>query len=295
MEFNNCILGSSVVPSQPNDEILAFQRKKHTELINQLKGQLEDLECYEYESGEGQVPSSILLERQKVVMEQLKARLNFNMDNIDKLTEEELKAEVDEAVGQLVTPLRMKSHLITQLKTQIEDLEMFIEFLQGEASTLVPVECTGCGTCSKHTSPSKSGGAHKARRPRSFRKRTKSEQEKIRQETESILEKAMAVLQLTTLAQFGCGGEQAFYKNSLKNTPKGNHYGDLRAKLEVAVDHILDACSRVECLTDTDCTSRTGSATQGKFSYEKYNSSILLVKKEPSLIKIEYHIFETVF
>ena len=58
---------------------------------------------------------------------------------------------------------------------------------------------------------------------------------------QSILEKAMAVLQLTTLAQFGCGGEQAFYKNSLKNTPKGNHYGDLRAKLEVAVDHILDA------------------------------------------------------
>ena len=268
METKYCISGSSVVPTQPNDEILAFQRKKHTELINQLKGQLEDLECYEYESGEGSVPSSILLERQKVVMEQLKARLNFNMDNIDKLTEEELKAEVDEAVGQLVTPLRMKSHLITQLKTQIEDLEMFIEFLQGEASTLVPVECTGCGTCSKHTSPSKSGGSHKSKRPRSFRKRTKSEQEQIRQQTESILEKAMAVLQLTTLAQFGCGGEQAFYKNSLKNTPKGNHYGDLRAKLEVAVDHILEACSRVECLTDTDCTSRTGSATQGKF-YEK--------------------------
>ena len=260
------IISVSSVPNQPNDEILAVQRKKHTELINQLKGQLEDLECYEYESGEGSVPSSILLERQKVVMEQLKARLNFNMDNIDKLTEEELKAEVDEAVGQLVTPLRMKSHLINQLKTQIEDLEMFIEFLQGEASTLVPVECTGCGTCTKHTSPSKGGGAGvkgSQRRPKSFRKRTKSEHEQIRKQTESILEKAMAVLQLTTLAQFGCGGEQAFYKNSLKNTPKGNHYGDLRAKLEVAVDHILDACSRIECLTDTDCTSRTGSATQG--------------------------------
>ena len=220
--------GSSV-PTQPNDEILACQRKKHTELINQLKGQLQDLECYEYESGEGSVPSSILLERQKVVMEQLKARLNFNMDNIDKLTEEELKAEVDEAVGQLVTPLRMKSHLISQLQTQIEDLEMFIEFLQGEASTLVPVECTGCGTCSKHTSPSKGGVTGvkgSQRRPKSFRKRTKSEHEQIRRQTESILEKAMAVLQLTTLAQFGCGGEQAFYKNSLKNTPKGNHYGD---------------------------------------------------------------------
>lgn len=62
------------------------------------------------------------------------------MDNIGKLTEDELKKEVDEAVGNLVTPLKMKSHLITQLKTQIEDLEMFIEFLQGEASTISPGE-----------------------------------------------------------------------------------------------------------------------------------------------------------
>ena len=54
--------------------------------------------------------------------------------------EEELKKEVDEAVGNLVTPLKMKSHLITQLKTQIEDLEMFIDFLQGEASTISPGE-----------------------------------------------------------------------------------------------------------------------------------------------------------
>ena len=93
-------LGStSTVPTQPNDELLASQRKKHAELINQLKEQLEDLEGYVYESGEGTVPSNVLLERQKVVMEQLKARLNFNMDNIDKLTEDELKAEVDEAVG----------------------------------------------------------------------------------------------------------------------------------------------------------------------------------------------------
>lgn len=30
---------------------------------------------------------------------------------------------------------------------------------------------------------------------------------------------------------------------------------DLRARLELAVDHILEACSRVECLTDTDCTT----------------------------------------
>ena len=55
-------------------QALISQRKKHTDLIHQLKGQLEELEGYAYESGEGDMPSSVLLERQRVVMEQLKAR-----------------------------------------------------------------------------------------------------------------------------------------------------------------------------------------------------------------------------
>ena len=55
-------------------QALISQRKKHTELINQLKCQLEELEGYAYESGEGDMPSSVLMERQRVVMEQLKAR-----------------------------------------------------------------------------------------------------------------------------------------------------------------------------------------------------------------------------
>jgi chaperonin cofactor prefoldin len=67
------------------------------------------------------------------------------VDNIDKLSEDELKAQVDCAVGQIVNPLKMKSQLVEQLQTQITDLEMFIDFLQGEASTMVPAECNGCG------------------------------------------------------------------------------------------------------------------------------------------------------
>ncbi len=63
-----------------------------------------------------------------------------------RLSEDELKAEVDSAiVGQIVNPLRMKNHLVTQLKTQITDLEMFIQFLQSEGSTVTPLDCGGCG------------------------------------------------------------------------------------------------------------------------------------------------------
>ena len=46
---------------------------------------------------------------------------------------------------------------------------------------------------------------------------------------------------------------------------------DLRARLELAVDHILEACSRVECLTDTDCTT-TASNTSLAASEESSSS-----------------------
>ena len=31
--------------------------------------------------------------------------------------------------------------------------------------------------------------------------------------------------------------------------------------MELAVDHILEACSRIECITDTDCTTTSNSST----------------------------------
>ena len=56
--------------------------------------------------------------------------MNLNVEDIAKLSEEQLKASVDTAVGEIVNPLKMKSQLVGQLQTQITDLEMFIEFLQ---------------------------------------------------------------------------------------------------------------------------------------------------------------------
>jgi hypothetical protein len=46
----------------------------------------------------------------------------------------------------------MKEQLVTQLKTQVTDLERFIEFLQGPAENKCPCDCSGTpkrGTASK--------------------------------------------------------------------------------------------------------------------------------------------------
>ena len=47
--------------------------------------------------------------------EQLRTRLNLRVDNIEKLTAEELRAQVDSAVGSIVNPLKMKSQLVSFL------------------------------------------------------------------------------------------------------------------------------------------------------------------------------------
>ncbi len=59
-----------------------------------------------------------------------KLDVNLNED-IGNLSPEELRQRVDAAIAQIVNPARVKEQLVDQLKTQIRDLEMFINFIQG--------------------------------------------------------------------------------------------------------------------------------------------------------------------
>jgi hypothetical protein len=110
------------------------QKSHQHELIEQLKNQLEDLEKYAYETGEPVMPQSMLVEKQKVIIDELKQKMNLNFNELDlpQLTTDELRNHVDQAIGEFVSPLKMKEQLVLQLKTQVNDLERFIKFLQGE-------------------------------------------------------------------------------------------------------------------------------------------------------------------
>ena len=48
-----------------------LQRTKQRELISQLKSQLEDLEQYAYETGNADLPQSVILERQTMIISEL--------------------------------------------------------------------------------------------------------------------------------------------------------------------------------------------------------------------------------
>lgn len=93
---------------EDSDQRWIEQRKKQKELITKLKEQLLDLEQYAYDTGElTSVPSAVLLERQSVVIEQLKSRLSLNLELMDKLGPEELRQHVDQAIRDvsILTPI----------------------------------------------------------------------------------------------------------------------------------------------------------------------------------------------
>lgn len=68
----------------------------------------------------------------QVIIDELIKKLDVNLnEDIGSLSPEELRQRVDAAIAQIVNPARVKEQLVEQLKTQIRDLEMFINFIQG--------------------------------------------------------------------------------------------------------------------------------------------------------------------
>lgn len=76
--------------------------------------------------------SSYLFIFPQVIIDELIKKLDVNLnEDIGNLTPEELRQRVNAAIAQIVNPARVKEQLVEQLKTQIRDLEMFINFIQG--------------------------------------------------------------------------------------------------------------------------------------------------------------------
>ncbi|XP_051894456.1 RUN domain-containing protein 1 isoform X1 [Pristis pectinata] len=217
-------------------ERLEAQRQKQRELIIQLKTQLDDLETFAYQEGNYEsLPQSIVLERQRVIIDELIKKLDVNLnEDFSNLSPDELRHRVDAAIAQIVNPARVKEQLVDQLKTQINDLEMFINFLQGEVGSPPQIENGRC-TCpvhgasgSKASSAKLSSGSHNVD-PEMARK--------MRATGLSLMRRALAVLQIFAVSQFGCATGQI--PRGLWQPDEANKdYSPLLQKLEGAVDKV---------------------------------------------------------
>lgn len=168
----------------------------------------------------------------------------------------------------------MKEQLVNQLRTQVTDLERFIQFLQldppGRPRGKRGSKCT-CN-CPLHGNAQRAlvkkidfdgDGLIRNKFMKSFRKdgRRKSVagkddiSENRRELVTKMIKRFVTLLRLFTFAQYGCNGfDQNLGRHFSKKYTKGNHWGDIRAKLEVVVSKILEI-NEEKSFNDSDYTS----------------------------------------
>lgn len=254
---------------EPLFKAMEQQRQRQFELIDQLKRQLTDVEKFAYDAGSNQLPQSVLVEKQKIIIDELKNKLNLTVcgEDLPQLTTEELRTQVDNALVELVGPVKMKDTLVSQLKTQIVDLERFVAYLQCETYDLKQLtkavggfkDCeTAYATYNSKTAKQKSrtnsasgmGSSDPlVPSPNPYPSSSSSgsglagnssnlDSESLSQKAAGVLEKASNILNIFAVTQLGCRSNH-FEKNSLKQTKMGNHWGDLRAQLEIDIQEII--------------------------------------------------------
>nr|XP_010980132.2 RUN domain-containing protein 1 isoform X1 [Camelus dromedarius] len=230
---------------QEKQERLETQREKQKELILQLKTQLDDLETFAYQEGSyDSLPQSVVLERQRVIIDELIKKLDMNLNgDLSSLSTEELRQRVDAAVAQIVNPARVKEQLVEQLKTQIRDLEMFINFIQDEVGS--PLQ-TDSGHCECKASGKTGNGSTRtgsSKLPPGNSKTKAEDVKRVRETGLHLMRRALAVLQIFAVSQFGCATGQ-IPQTLWQRGQADRDYSPLLKRLEVSVDRVKQLALR---------------------------------------------------
>ncbi|KAJ7369309.1 Rab GTPase binding, partial [Desmophyllum pertusum] len=194
-----------------------------------------------------------LVEKQRIVIEELKAKMGLNLDGLEKLSNDDVRKNVDNAIGELMHPVKTKEELVKQLTTQIADLERFVTFLQGEVENAEErTERAKSCPCPVHAKRGRKmqkdrlrgkGGSRRSMEYSSADSMNELDypcdyslqedqsgsddgngcclhvppipespeqirSKKIRDASVAIIKRALAILQLFAISQFGCSGKQ---------------------------------------------------------------------------------------
>ncbi|KAF2879176.1 hypothetical protein ILUMI_26994 [Ignelater luminosus] len=218
-------------------EAIWLRRAQQQRLIERLKSQINELEKSLHTNDERDVYD--MLENQQINFNEFQLPMNLEYDKQRCY----IKQQFDAALNKLRTPLKMKEQLVTQLKIQVADLERFIQHLQNNNNNYnndnkVDSICK-CG-CVLNTSTKKP-------------LKTK--------DTMNIIKRLATFLHMFSLLYLGYS-PQYYNKGSL------NHWGDLRARLEIAIAKVLEAIKTSE----TDEISEQQSYTSNNESFYVVNN-----------------------
>lgn len=79
------------------------KKARVVELIQKLRAQTEDLEKFAYENGHGEMPLFELKQRQKVVFDKLKEKIQLKIE-LEKLSETEFQQNLDQGLEEVNSP-----------------------------------------------------------------------------------------------------------------------------------------------------------------------------------------------
>ncbi|XP_060859301.1 LOW QUALITY PROTEIN: RUN domain-containing protein 1 [Metopolophium dirhodum] len=236
--YTNCSLNHLLVTTNDDDNMVEKKHQVQIEVIKEMKKQLEALESHIYNNkDEFDLPESfvdVFRERQNNIINQVEKKLNLSIKNSKNMSVEELKEEVDNAIQKLVNPMKATEHLVDQLKTQIADLERFIQYLQtGKIKLKTPGDKVTKISVSKD---------------KSFERKSRDVK------TVGAVRRLTAIIQMFIGTQISCT-QRHFKMNTLKKSMKINHWGDYRANLELVVAELLEMLALPEIHVDSDYMS----------------------------------------
>lgn len=257
---------------EKHEELFKIMERHHhhqSELIEHLKRQLSDIDSVNEAPGTTILPQSILLEKQKLIIDELnnKLKLNVNDDNLPLLSHDDIRMQVNKALGEFVTPLKMKDTLVNQLKTQIVDLERFVAYLQVEDLNKIPTDKksqdANFGTYNSKTAKAKRQSQVKIKHE--VRNEHYQQQQNLSSKVYGWFARGTTLLNIFASTHMGCESN-IVRKNIIKRSAKENHWGRLRAQLEVDVQEIIFL------MTSANLAAKQSSAARLKDSYD-YNDS----------------------
>lgn len=157
----------------------------------------------------------------------------------------------------------MREQLVDQLKTQVTDLERYIQYLQQKQDGLKCVknvngDCT-CDCPIHGHSPTGIEAYNDFTAQNRKRKQASGAGVKYGSGTEAddaakVMKRVVTLLQMITFAQFGCSSSQMNRFGTKQTGNKGTHWAEFKARLDMAVAKILEIDGEKLC-NDSDYTS----------------------------------------
>ncbi|CAF0803057.1 unnamed protein product [Rotaria sordida] len=300
-----------------HEQLIETEKCREKEFINELKRKLDELEHYAFESGSLEcVPTLVIMEKQRILIDELRQKLDLQLDDdiVSKLSAEELRKLVDQSVYQLTNPVKLKEKLINQMRTEIGDLEKFIEFLKTD-SAKTTIDTTILSVPSS-TSTSIGLSSTIESNPTTI---TASQSSKMTQSTNIFsscfqfeynslnifrsIKKFFILTQLYTFGFLTCGmrSMQRTSHQSTRIISKDSilkkHFGNLRAELEIAIEKVLYKVRLNKTLSkylsddDDDDNINTTIGTNKYIEYHNSDTIILSIRQDlaPTLCALLEH------